>query len=230
MIAMKPTQWLPLLILSATLLHSQSSGDATSPDLGTLPVKQLVACFADWKICGAMNSLATGWQLSDEIAKRGNPHTLLNRYWTEPNQETRTGIVHVAYHFHSREVTAFMRRVLVENRNEASELYWPAKYLAKMCDPEGLKWLSSRKGRDQGCIQFTGTVNIFGKCSYRPAVPYLIENSMHDACLNIVSDAEESLERLYPDHPNQFQTLAAEQEYYCERAKKEGFDVNCDSK
>jgi hypothetical protein len=214
-----------------TLCGASSEWDITQELIDRLPrfsTNTLVACFANWKICGAMDSSATGWPLSDEIAKRGNPRALLERYWTEQNSATRTGIIHVAYHFRSPQIAAFMRRVLTENKAEAEELYWPAFYLAKRCDPDGLRWLSSRNGRDLGCIQFTGTVKVFGKCNYRPAIPYLVENSMHDACLNIVGDAEESLEMLYPNHPKHFLSLTTEQNYYCSRAIKEGFKVICE--
>jgi hypothetical protein len=76
--------------------------------LPTLRTDQLVACFDNWKICGMGNDLTNGWAISNELARRGNPHALLARYWTEPNESIRYGIVHVAYQFRNSEITGFM--------------------------------------------------------------------------------------------------------------------------
>jgi hypothetical protein len=198
--------------------------------LPKLPSEQLTACLADWKVCGVGNDSTSGWAVSDEIARRGNPDVLFRRYWTERNPDVRYGIIHVADHFKSKEAFAFMQKVLAEGWGDDDTLYWPASYLAERCDPAGLKWLSTREGRPEGCIIFTGTVRVFGKCQYRPAIPYLVNYSLDDACLNIVDDAEVSLEKLYPDHPANFSSLEAMQMYYCTRAFKEGFHVDCPAK
>ena len=192
--------------------------------------EELEKCFADWRVCGVGNYLSTGWALSEEVARRGDPHELLARYWTEPDEDVRYGIVHVAYHFKTPEVEAFMKKVLAAGKGDDDYLYWPADYLAGRCNPDALKWLSTRNGRPEGCIVFTGTVRAFGKCSYRQSIPYLINNSLQDACLNIVDDAEFSLEKFYPNHPAEFKSLDAEQKYYCSRALKEGFKVDCSTK
>lgn len=188
---------------------------------------ELVKCLADWKVCGVANDGSTGWAVSEEVARRGNPHKLMNRYWTEPDEDVRYGIVHVVDHFKTPEAIIFMKKVLAARRGDADYLYWPAAYLAESCDPDALKWLSTRKGRPEGCIVFTGTVRLFGKCNYRPAIPYLITYSLDDACLNIVDDAEYSLQKFYPDHPKEFVSLEAERKYYCGRALKEDFRVDC---
>ncbi len=204
--------------------------DELTRRLPGLSSDEMVACFADWRVCGVGNGQGSGFAVSAEVARRGNPDALLDRYWTEPNPDIRDGIVHVAYRFHSKKAIAFMRKVLAAGQGDEDALYWPASYLAKRCDPGGLKWLSEGQGRPEGCIVFTGTVRAFGKCHYRPAIPYLIENSMQDACLNIGDDAAYSLEKLYPDHPARFDSLEAEQKYYCGRALQEGFKVDCSAK
>ncbi|MGA2571498.1 MAG: hypothetical protein ABSF23_13345 [Terracidiphilus sp.] len=204
--------------------------DELTHRLPAFATEQLVKCFAEWKICGVGNISMTGWAVSEEVARRGDPHELLVRYWSEPDNSIRYGIVHVAYQFDTPEVTEFMKNVLAARRGDDDELYWPASYSAEKCDPAALKWLSTRKGRPEGCIIFAGTVKVFGKCKYRPAISYLVTYSLDDVCLNIVGDAEESLETLYPDHPARFDTLGAEQNYYCRRALKEGFKVRCSAK
>ena len=195
-----------------------------------MPTEQLLSCFANWRICGASEGQATGWPISDEIANRGNPDKLLARYWKEPKKSIREGIVDVAYHFKNAEVTAFMRRILAEGKGDEFDLYWPANYLAKQCDPDALRWLSTRKERSQSCMQYATTVQLFGKCSYRPAIPYLITYSLNDACLNIVGEAETDLRTMYRDSPKEFKTIDEMQSYYCRRAKQEDFKVHCDSK
>jgi len=198
--------------------------------LPSFSTKQLLTCFADWKICGASEDGSSGWPISDELARRANPHAMMARYWAEHDGLVRNGIVHVAYHYQNAEATEFMRKVLAGGEGEDDELYWAANYLAKRCDPIGLKWLSSRPQRSQACLQFATTVPLFGKCLYRPAIPYLIKYSLHDACLNIVDAAETDLRAMYPQSPKEFNSIEEMQRYYCTRARKEGLQVRCSSK
>ncbi|MGA2085635.1 MAG: hypothetical protein ABSG60_08965 [Terracidiphilus sp.] len=204
--------------------------DELASRLPALTTEQLLACFANWKICGVGEDQASGWPISDELARRGDPHDLLVRYWKEPNWLIRNGIEHVAYHFNTPEVTAFMQRVLAQRKKDGEDFYWPANYLAKKCDPTGLKELSTGRHRNQGSLQYQTTLVLFGKCQYRLAIPYLAGEALYDFSLNIVGAAEESLKALYPDHPREFKTLEDEQKYYCRRAKQEGFKVDCESK
>ena len=187
--------------------------------------EQLLACFDNWKICGVGEGRASGWPISDELARRGNPQDLLLRYWNEPKWTIRNGIEHVAYHFDTPEVTTFMRRVLAEHKEDGEDLYWPVNYLAKKCDAQALKQLSSGRYRSQGCLQYQTNVKLFGKCQYRPAIPYLVQTATYDACLNIPAAAEDSLHALYPDAPRSFDTLEHMQQYFRDRARREGFKV-----
>jgi hypothetical protein len=196
--------------------------------LPTLPTETLVACFDNWRICGTGENQASGWPISDELAHRGNPHALLVRYWTEPKESIRWGIVDVAYHFKTPEVTAFMRKVFEGGKGDEGFLYWPANYLAKQCDAEALKWFGTRSQRSQSCVQYAPTISLFGKCKYRPAIPYLLEYSLHDACLNIDDAAADDLHKLYPGSPREFSNLQDLQKYYCRRAIQEGFHPKCD--
>jgi hypothetical protein len=219
-----------LLMLASLASHGQSAKEPDEPDLSKFSSRQLVACFGDWKICGVSEGRASGWPISDELARRGDPHDLLVRFWKEHKWTVRGGIEHVAYHFDSSEVTAFMRRILVERVEDGEDRYWPVNYLAKKCELAALKKLSSGRYRNQSCLQYATSVELFGKCKYRPAVPYLIKAATHDACLNIVAAAEDSLQALYTDHPRDFNTLEDMQQYYCTRALQEGFKLRCGSR
>jgi hypothetical protein len=204
--------------------------DELAHRLPKLPSEQLVACFDDWKICGAGEDQASGWPISDELARRGNLHELLVRYWTEPKWTIRDGIEHVAYHFDNPEVTSFMNRVFAQRVKDGEDRYWPTNYLAKKCDASALKELSTGRYRGQGCMQYETSVKLFGKCKYRPAIPYLAETAVHDACLNVVDAADRSLHTMYPDAPKDFDKLEEMQAFFCSRAHQEGFNVHCDSK
>jgi hypothetical protein len=57
------------------------SSDELVRRLPKLPTEQLIACFEDWEICGAGEGMASGWPISDELARRGNLDELLVRYW-----------------------------------------------------------------------------------------------------------------------------------------------------
>ena len=119
-----------------------SISDELARRIPKLPSEQLVLCFEDWKICGVGEDQASGWPISDELARRGNLHELLARYWKEPKWAIRGGIEHIAYHFESPEVTSFMRKILVERLKDGEDLYWPVNYRVRrradaVVSPEG---------------------------------------------------------------------------------------------
>jgi hypothetical protein len=111
----------PFLLLLSPDSSGQSPPASVEPDLSRFSDEQLVACFDKYEICGAADSRASGWQISDELAKRGDPHDLLVRYWQEHKWLIRDGIEHVAYHFDSPEVTAFMKRVVAERVKDGED-------------------------------------------------------------------------------------------------------------
>jgi hypothetical protein len=217
----------------AKVCGTDNHWDISDELIGRIPElrsAQLVACFGDWKICGVGEGQASGWPISDELARRGHVHELLVRYWKEPKWAIRGGIEHVAYHFDTPEVTAFMRRVVTERAEDGEDRYWPVNYLAKKCDPVALKELSSGRYRNKGSLQYETSVELFGKCKFRPAIPYLVDTALYDFSFNIVGAAEDSLHALYPDGPKDFDKLEDMQKYFCKRARQEGFKVQCNLK
>jgi hypothetical protein len=188
-------------------------------------LNQLLACFDDWKICGA-----DSYSLSDEVRERKQTQRLIDRYWKEKKTSIRSGIVQSLYPLHTAAVHAFMRKVFQGQKGSDGELYWPANYLAKQCDSGALHWLSTRKGRSQSCMQYTGTIELFGHCHYRKAIPYLITYSLGDACLNIVGAGEEDLRGMFPHSPKEFDSIEKMQDYYCRRARHDGFKLACRTK
>jgi hypothetical protein len=195
--------------------------------LSKLPSERLVACYNDWKICGVGEGRASGWPISDELARRGNPEALMMRYWKEPIRAIRNGIEHVAYHFDNLAVISFMRKIIAERVDDGEDRYWPVHYLAKMCDLAALKELSSGRYRNQGSLQYQFSVELFGKCKYRAAIPYLVQTAIRDTSLNIVIAADDSLRALYRDAPAEFPDMEGMQRYFCRRAQQEGFRVRC---
>lgn len=199
-------------------------GDEFKRRLPQFSTEQLLACFDDWKICGLGEGMADGWPISDELAKRGNLQEVLDHYWKVDKWTIREGIEHVAYHFDNPQVTAFMKRAMDAHPKNKDD-YWPVNYLAKKCDVTALKKLSSGRYRNEGCSQYSTSVELFGKCQYRPAIPYLVQDAINDACFNVVESAEVSLHALYPDSPKTFDQLDAMQQYFTRRAQREGFKL-----
>jgi len=171
-----------------------------------------------------------GWPISDEIAKRGDPHDLLVRYWHERKRAIRDGIEDVAYHFDTPEVTSFMKRIVSERMTRKDDHYWAVNYLAKKCDRVGLKNLAGGRYRRLGSLEYQTSVELFGKCLYRPAIPYLVDTAVYDWSFNISIAADHSLHALYPDSPKDFVKLEDMQHYFCSRARQEGFKVHCRTK
>jgi len=197
--------------------------------LSQMTNQELLSCFVDWHICGTRETEQTGMPISDELARRGNPNALMDSYRYEQNPARRAGIEHVAYHFDTPQVEAFMREVMLRKLDDGEGLYYPANYLAKRCDPEALKLLSSGKLRGEGCLQFESTVETFGRCKYRPAIPYLVNSALTDVCSNIGEAAANDLRIFYPSAPESFDSPEAAQAFYCKLANKEGFAVECKS-
>lgn len=197
------------------------------PDMST---DRLLNCFADWHLCGVKEGDPNGTPISDEIARRGNPAPLLDRYWKEPSPAIRAGIEHVAYHFDSPQIMSFMEAAFAKRLDDGEDMYFPANYLAKRrCDPDALKLLSSGHSRNQGCLQFQSTVEAFGKCNYRPAIPYLVDSALSDLCSNIVDSAARDLHEFFPDGPKTFDSPEDAQRFYCAAAKKDGLAVTCNA-
>jgi hypothetical protein len=196
-------------------------------DLSKFSSDQLIACFDNENICGAVEGPTTGWLISDELARRGEIHKTLEQYWNEQKSSIRAGIVHFAYHFNNQEVESFMQKIVAMKVDDGEDRYWPVNYLAKKCNSAALMELCSGRYRNQGSLQYETSVELFGKCKYRPAIPYLVNDAIFDSSFNIVGAAVKSLRDLYPDSPKDFERLEDMQRYFCGRAKRDGFRVNC---
>lgn len=201
--------------------------------LPTLPTTELIRCFSDWHICGVAEGTSSGWPISDELRRRGHIARILARYGDSTNPDIRDGLEHLAYHSPGPAARSYMSRNFAQRLDDGEHLYWPAMYLAKACDRAALHYLdpglNSESIADNFSVssaQFAETATLFGKCRYRPSIPYLVKIGLNAASLNLVGAAEQSLRRFYPNSPH-FQSLAAEQKYFCNRANHDGFDLDC---
>ncbi len=256
---MKTALCILLLILAAPLAYPQAKESPSKPDLTKLTVKQLVDCqqyteicktddnaaitseldsripsyptslllncFANWKVCGADE-----FTIAEELAHRRKTASLMDHYWQEPNTKVREGILLTLTRFHTDAVADFMRKAFAAKRGGEEELFWAADYLAPKCDADVLSWLSTRKGRLASCLFYPSITAAFGKCDYRPAIPYIVDYSIRDACLNIDDEGVKDLQHFFPHSRKSFDSMEDMQKYYCARAKREGFEVACDSK
>ena len=166
-----------------------------------------------------------GWPTSSPV--ENELASLIPRYWQTRDRILRAGIEKVAYRLDSRESLEFMKRVAASKPDDGEDLYFPLNYLAKRCVGTGLEALATGRFRNQGSLQYATSVELFGKCGYRPGIPYLVEEALRDASLNIVIAAGNSLRALYPQSPASFDDIGAMQQYYCGQAAAEGFRVRC---
>jgi hypothetical protein len=201
--------------------------------LSTVPSSELVRCFSDWHICGVFEDPANGWPISDELRRRGHLTNIIAQYGGTSNPDIRDGLEHLAYHSRNPAARAFLNRVLTERLDDGEHLYWPAMYLAKRCDLAALHYLdpgpNSQSIADNFSVssaQFAETASLFGKCRYRPSIPYLVKIGLNAASLNLVDAADQSLRRFYPNSPH-FNSLEAEQKYFCNRANHDSFNADC---
>jgi len=162
------------------------------------------------------------WDIANVLGKRKNKAFLLSEFQKKKDGNHRLGIIYALYRINDREVAAFFKRLIADGYDDGEDLYYPLNYLAKRCDPDALRVLSGNghggyKGYP-GCLQWGKTVELFGKCKYRPAIPYLI-NSIQAACMNIGIAAVEDLRKMYAGCPS-FEDYSLEQieQYFRTRA------------
>lgn len=197
--------------------------------LHTLSDGQIVSCFENWRVCG----VGEVWTLADELRSRKRTSEIVTKYGLSPKWEVRNGIEHLAYRDRSTVNSRYMRTVFVRRLDDGENLYWPAMYLAKSCSKDALRYLdpgvrskSIADGFSVSSSQFSETVKIFGRCHYRPTIPYLVTIGLHAASLNMVDASATSLEKFYPNKQN-FASLSEIQQYYCARANADGFKLKC---
>jgi hypothetical protein len=210
-------------IIEAVWLASAAWAAAPQEDgLAKFPPRVLISCFQNLKPC-----YADAWSIAEELVKRGGIGPLTGLYWRTKDRVVRAGIEKVAYRQDTPEALDFMRRVVAARVDDGEGRYYPLNYLAKRCEEVGLRALATGEFRSQGGQQWATSVELFGTCGYRAAIPYLVDEALGDASLNVVDAAQHSLRKLYPDSPAEFESVAAMQRYYCGRAAREGWKVKC---
>ncbi len=182
---------------------------------------ELLKRLADVQNCGE----ECMWSIADTLGKPQNKTFLLSAFQGSPSNNEKLGIIYALYRIDDPEVTDFFRRLVAEKYDDGEELYYPLNYLAKRCETDALRILSGNgkggyKG-EPGCLQWAKTVELFGKCKYRPAIPYLI-NSIQAACMNIGVAAVDDLREIYPGSPS-FKDSSLEQieQYFRKRVAAE---------
>lgn len=206
-----------LPLLCPLFVCAQRTSGTDSPLSGKTRA-ELIQCFADRNLCGAESK----WDVADLLGKTGYKEFLLSEFELTRNAEEKSGIIYALYKIDDPAVAAFFKRLVKESFDDGESLYYPLNYLAKRCDNGALRILSGN-GRGHypgypGCLQWSTTVELFGKCRYRPAAPYLID-SLDAACLNIGVAADDSLRAIFPSSPT-FDSAPKEQAYFRRRARE----------
>ncbi|EEF58036.1 hypothetical protein [Pedosphaera parvula] len=159
-------------------------------------------------------------EICEILLERRQTEFLINAYQQSSDARVRSYLVsRVLYYIEEPAVLAVFRAQLSEEEDEES--YYVANYVAKTGDTKALKILNCHYYLyPVSSVQWSDTVELFGKFGYRPAIPNLIE-SLDAASFNLVDAAEESLEKLYPDSPRKFESLEAARDYFTKRAEEE---------
>jgi len=209
------------MLLLAALVTAQESPRATVAPSGKNHRAELLKRLSDGQECGE----DCRWDIADALGKSKNKTFLLTAFQTAESSDEKLGIIYVLYRIDDPEVEAFFKKLVVEKYDDGEELYYPLNYLAKRCNADALRVLSGDgKGGYKGypgCMQWGTTVELFGKCKYRPAIPYLVD-SIQAACMNIGIAAVEDLQKMYPGSPN-FKHYSLEQieQYFRKRVAAE---------
>ncbi len=211
-----------LFLASALFVDAATAQRCEAQDLRKFSSKVLISCFTSLKPC-----FADQWMIADELARRGSTDSIFALYWKTKDEALRAGIEKIAYRRSDEAALAFMRKVLQTGLDDGQELYVPLNYLAKSCLDIGLKALATGKFRNQGSLQYATSIELLGTCHYRASIPYLVDEALWDASLNIVAAAQNSLIKLFPDAPSDFSDLGSMQRYYCHRASSAGYNVQC---
>jgi hypothetical protein len=208
------------ILIAALLGTAQTRQHGSAPHSDEARTK-LLDKLSNVEECGA----ACRWEIAVSLGKPINKTFLLAEFRKRPNEEQRLGIIYALYRIHNEEVATFFKQLVNEKYDDGEELYYPLNYLAKRCDHVALRILSGDghggyKGYP-GCMQWGTTVELFGKCQYRPAIPYLI-NSVQAACMNIGIAAVEDLRKMYPGSPS-FKNFSQDhiEDYFRKRAATE---------
>src|SRR5215469_4428590 len=215
---MNRTALVSLLLLS--MFGSAQNSSSPRSSLADKTPKQLLRCLTKvTNTCGAEDP----WEIAEALGNQRNKRFLLSEFWKTRNEERRLGIIYSLYYINSPDVATFFRRLVRRGFDDGEELYYPLNYLAKLCDPGALNILSGGgKGGYEGypgCLQWSVTMTLFGKCKYREAIPFLID-SLSAACMNIGDAADESLHQLFPDAPH-FNSAEKAQSYYRRKGARE---------
>lgn len=189
-----------ILVLAASVMAQQPSRATIVPS-NEDHRSQLLRRLSDARECGE----ECRWKIADVLGKMKNKAFLLTAFRTANNSDEKLGIIYALYRINDPEVEAFFKQLITEKYDDGEELYYPLNYLAKRCDTDALRVLSGNgKGGYKGypgCEQWGTTVELFGKCKYKTAIPYLVD-SVQAACMNIGIAAVEDLRKMYPGSPN----------------------------
>jgi hypothetical protein len=210
-----------MLLATAATGMAQQSPSADASVLSNKSRSELLDSLSDVERCGE----PCRWDIADILGKPKNKAFLLSEFQRRKDEDQQLGIIYSLYRVNDPDIATFFKRLVGDGYDDGEDLYYPLNYLAKRCDPDAL-WVLSGNGKGgytgyPGCLQWGKTVELFGKCKYRPAIPYLIA-SVQAACMNIGIAAVEELQMMYPGTPDlKDYSLAEIEKYFRRRAASE---------
>lgn len=188
----------PFFLLAALVVPVSKAQDSERTPRG-MSVQQVLACAKD-RDCRSHHD---EWELANAISHHQNIAALIDAY-QRAGESQRDVIVLALYSLRDLRVEAFMRTIafrgLKPREPDYDPQWYPLQYLARVCDGRALARLSRpeniRESYPVGCILWQDTVEAFGDCNYRPAVPYLID-ALDTACMNINDNALQALKKFF---------------------------------
>ena len=157
------------------------------------------------------------FNLSSELSKRQNIKLLLERYDNPTDEFQREWIMVALVGIDDKNLLKELKARMTHSTDRV--MYYCVSYVAKNGDEQALKILNDNYHQYGSSFEWAGTVLLFGKYKYKPAILNLIE-SLDAASLNLVGGAQDSLEKIFKGPHPDFKTLSEMKLYFKNLYKK----------
>jgi hypothetical protein len=155
--------------------------------------------------------------IKNELVARKPVALLIQTYRDSQDSTARESISETLYNISDPRITIFMRQVLTDDDDD----WYPKNYLAKRGDEQAMEILAKKRSYPMPSYQWAESLEIFGKYSFRPAIPCLM-GWADAASLNAADAAIGSLRKLCPGSPKDFSSPEAAQAYFKKRYADDG--------
>jgi hypothetical protein len=150
--------------------------------------------------------------VQDELIRRKPVAQLLEKFENPVDDCQQRYVAEALYAIEDPRILACFRKRVSTDVTWVD--YLCVNYVAKTGDTRALKILNDNYRKyPTSSVQWSCTVELFGRFHYEPAIPNLIE-SLGAASLNLVDAAQGSLEQLFPGPHPEFKTIHEAETYF----------------